>query len=66
MTEITADDVCDFLSVINARCEMARFVGGISHLQVVESGRKPDGYWFDDMTSYWIPVGVSLDGGGHA
>lgn len=66
MTEITADFVRSAIADHKNRCDTARFVGGIPHFQVVEAGKKPEGYWFDDLTDYWIPVGVILDGGGHA
>lgn len=61
---LTVDDVRQILSDFSDRCDRARLVGGVAHMEVVERGlRSMPGYWFDWQTHYWIPVGVTLEGG---
>lgn len=61
--QIDADQIKQIIDEAFSRCQLAEMVGGIRHQDVVERNLSTDGYWFDDLTCWWIPVGVSLDAG---
>lgn len=66
MPELTAEDVRKSLLDLRARVELARLVGGISHIDVIKMGKgKPEGFWFDMQSQYWIPNRFTLETYGH-
>ncbi len=65
---ITVEIIKEVMDAHWRRCEMAAFVGGIPLWKVVDTGKKPEGYWFDSLTEYYIPPNVdagALDGPTH-
>ena len=57
----TREFVEETITSMFRRAEMAQLAGGISEKDRVEGRAIPDGYWFDYLTSYYLPPNVNLD-----
>lgn len=61
MTQTLPDVIRNIYLAAQRRVDAARAAGGLPLIMFVEQGLpKPEGYWYDPLTEYYIPDTVQL------